>query len=170
MHHVSLHVVCSSHKHLCVYASTATSRSSKHDTIQQGLQAWFFLGAGVREQLVVVVVVGAGRTLGKSLGTLSAGGERKSQADELQEAVVCQGVRQAGCVHGSTSEPAPKPSPASSTLPLPVTHQISPHSPSPAQVWAQKSSSRTIQLPPFPLPGLSDQSGVAKALLTGMKS
>lgn len=84
MHHVSLHVVCSSHKHLCVYASTATSSSSKHDAIQQGLQAWFFLGAGVREQLVVVVV-GAGRTLGKSLGTLSAGGERRSQADKLQD-------------------------------------------------------------------------------------
>lgn len=74
-----------SHEHVCVFVfklSTATTHTSKHDTLQWDLQSSFLPGAGMREQLLMLVF-GAGRTPGKCLGSLSAGGERRCQTDKL---------------------------------------------------------------------------------------
>lgn len=85
LHQVSFHLMSFSHEHVCAFVlklSTATTHTSKHDTIQLGLQSSFLPGAGMREQLLMLVF-GVGRTLGKCLGSLSAGGEWRYQTDKL---------------------------------------------------------------------------------------
>lgn len=85
LHQVSFHLMSFSHEHVCAFVlklSTATTHTSKHDTIQWGLQSSFLPGAGMREQLLMLVF-GVGRTVGKCLGSLSAGGEWRYQTDKL---------------------------------------------------------------------------------------
>jgi len=67
LHHVSLRLACSSLKHVHARVCklcTATTHASKHDTIQWELQSSFLLRAGMRDQLLMLVIRGLDGHLG----------------------------------------------------------------------------------------------------------